>query len=199
MKGYNLNGNQNQTSDVEGSKSTLNDVETAVVSKLPEPIADKVTKATISQKITSALLITICILTVVLAFKIFGHMSTMSDYEIPDDAVISEVITDTETEDTEDTIYVDEVVYNPSAAASILTERENSNGLWIGLQCDYTWTFKSGYDYRSAKIDCLWVCTNDSTGEVLAYHTGVYNGATDSFEDEVTKLTMKGENYLGVD
>ena len=199
MKGYNLNDNQNQTSDVDNIKATLTDVETAVVSKLPEPIAEKVTSATIPQKITSVLLIITCVLTVMLAFKIFGHASAMANYEIPDDAVVQEEVVsaedDTETED--DTIYVDEVVYNPSTAAGLLTERENSNGIWVSLQCNYTWTFKSGYDYRAARVDCLWVCTNDDTGEVLAYHTGIYNGGTESFENEETILTLKGAQYLG--
>jgi hypothetical protein len=65
--------------------------------------------------------------------------------------------------------------------------------------CPHTWTFKSDYEYSSANIRCVWLCTNDDTGELLAFRVADYNGASNEFTDPEVYVTKIGDTYNAAD
>jgi len=140
-------------------------------------------------------------------------MSILNNYSVPKDALSDAANDDEDTPADEDVNYVDEVVYNPSDAGNALADAQNNykvsldfndlNGepIWFSgdSSASYSWKFMSGYDYKSAKVDCVWLCTSDEGHIVYAYHTATYNGVDNTFENATTHLTKEGGDSLAAD
>lgn len=168
------------------------------VERIPEKIYEKMPGTTRLQKLTTVSFIVICALICVFAVKTLGYVRTMSELKIPENAEIAET-EDSSTEDAE-VEYITQVAYSPTEAANRVLAESNNGKDWIGaLDCPYTWTFKSDYEYNAARIQCLWLCTHNETGELLAFRVADYNGGTDEFDDENVYVTMIGGQYFAVD
>lgn len=63
----------------------------------------------------------------------------------------------------------------------------------------YKWSFESVYSFSVDSIDVIWLCREDTTGELLAYTTGVYNVSSNQFSNIERKITRFGNQYIGVD
>jgi hypothetical protein len=180
------------------NESNVYDNETASVERIPEKIYDKVPGSTLLQKLTTISYILICAVIFVFALRTLKHINTMSDYDIPEDTVS----TDESTESTEENIeYVNEVTYSPTELANELAAATNNYQDWAASinKCSRTWTFESDYEYSSAKVMCIWLCTNDDTGELLAFRVADYNGSKNEFTDPEMFITKIGEKYDAAD
>lgn len=164
-------------------------------------------KSTRLQNLTTISFMAVCIVLGLIILKVFTHASIMSKYEIPDEFYLMDIKGE-ENETEENVEYIEEVTYNPSEAGHALAKAQNEyvsgadllgERLWLSSKLNYTWSFKSGYEYRSAKIDCIWICTEDQTGDVLAIHTATYDGGTDTFINGKTQVTHKGVGHLAAD
>ena len=180
------------------SDERIYDDEIATVKRIPEQIYEKIPGATLLQKLTTVTFMMICLLTCMLSIRILKHVKTMRDYEIPENVVISE--TDTQVPETEEIEYIEQVTYSPTEAAKLELANANGGKNWSpSLSCPYTWSFKSDYTYDSAKIQCVWLCTHDDTGEILAIRVGTYNGGTNDFSDVTIYNTVAGVKYVAAD
>lgn len=47
----------------------------------------------------------------------------------------------------------------------------------------YTWQFCTTYDFSDEKVDCVWLCHIDETGDLVAYANAVYDTNTKIFGD----------------
>lgn len=63
----------------------------------------------------------------------------------------------------------------------------------------YKWSFESVYSFSVDSIDVIWLCREDTTGELLAYTTGIYNVSSNQFSNIERKITRFGNQYIGVD
>lgn len=194
MKEINLNTNPEDKVENE----TTYDDEIASVDRIPEKIYEKVPGTTRLQKLTTISFISICLVICIFCIRVFSHIKTMSDYEIPEDAVIAEESDISEEE--EDVDYVEQVTYSPTEAAMAELANANNGHDWsIAFTCPFTWSFKSDYKYDSAKINCVWLCTNDDTGELIAIRVATYNGSDNTFSDASVYTTLIGGKYIAAD
>lgn len=162
------------------------------------------------ERLTTITFMLICFVIFLFAIRVISHSRIMKGYAIPENAIISENASENN-QNNEETDYVNEVVYNPSELGKKLAKLQNDfsaagddlmgEPLWYSgkSDCNYKWKFMSGYDYRSAKIECIWICKDVDTGKILAFHTAVYNGGTNKFENGITKVTEEGVENRAVD
>lgn len=204
MKEFKLNMDEQTTSSQESQESDESkefesngyDDETATVERIPEKIYEKVPGMTLVQKLTTVSFIVICGLICIFAIRTVGHLKTMKGYEIPENTVVE----DTESTEDENVEYVNQVTYNPKEAAEAeLASADNGKDWSSKMKCPYTWTFKSDYEYSSARIKCIWLCTHDETGELLAFRVADYNGGTNEFSDASVYMTQIGGSYIAAD
>lgn len=197
MKEIKLNMDEQNTSSDEQDESNGYDDETATVERVPEKIYEKVPGMTLLQKLTTISFIVICGLICIFSVRTLNHVRTMKGYEIPENTVVEESTESTEDENVE---YVNQITYSPKAAAERELANSNNGTDWsLSLKCPYTWTFKSDYEYGSAKVNCVWLCTHNDTGELLAFRVAEYDGTTDEFSDGSIYMTMIGGNYIAAD
>lgn len=164
--------------------------------------SDVKTDPTLMNKLTLTLLMAICAVIITLCIRYMSYRNKMDTYAIPEDAYalsIDEAGYSPEISD-ENIEYINQVTYNPSeAAARELGDAINIDKWGITFTCPYTWSFKSGYDYDYVKIPCVWVCTNDETGEVIAVKTATYDCINDEFEEIHIYYTKIGGKYIAAD
>ena len=76
---------------------------------------------------------------------------------------------------------------------------KNSRVPWYNILSDYditwTWEFQSTYEFTSLKVDVIWLCRDNATGDLLAYATGVYDSSLNVFTDVTCVETSIGYTY----
>ena len=78
---------------------------------------------------------------------------------------------------------------------------KDHRGVWYAPTDDtisYKWTFCTTYSFTESSVPVLWIC-NSSSGDLLAYTTGVYDVETEKFLDMDTSITSLGASYIGTD
>lgn len=193
MREFNLN----QTDEIEGVKRVVD-----------EPPKKQIQFPTV-ERLTTYLFISLCFIVGIFAIRTIHHVRTLHEYAVPDDAYVSQ---DDTTNNEDETTYVNQVVYNPSKLGKKLAKLQNNydvsnvdammgEPVWYSgdkRKTNFKWKFMSDYEYTSAKIDCIWLCTNDD-GIVLAFHTATYDGSENTFTNALTKMTEEGVKYIAAD
>ena len=175
------------------------DEEIAIVEKIPEKIYNKTPGTTLLQKLTTVSFIVICALVCIFSLKTLSHVRKMSELKIPENFVMEET-NNTDTNVEEEIEYIESVTYSPTAAANKVLAEANNGKDWLGaITSPHTWTFKSDYEYSGARIQCIWLCTDDATGDLLAFRVAEYNAGTDEFKNESTYVTTVGGEHFAVD
>lgn len=64
---------------------------------------------------------------------------------------------------------------------------------------DFTWKFQTTYSLNSDRIKVLWICEDRTTGDLLAYTTGVYNASLNQMKDMKVHTTLQGLKYIASD
>lgn len=177
------------------------DEEIATVKKLPEKIYKNTPGTTLLQKLTTMSFVAICLLICIFSVKTLGHVRKMAELKIPENAIVEDITTeDTETNSDDTVEYVEAVTYSPTDAAMRELAEANNGKDWLGaITSPHTWTFKSDYEYSGARIQCIWLCTDDATGDLLAFRVAEYNAGKDEFDDETIYVTAVGGEHFAVD
>lgn len=189
-----------QHSSKQPKQSKRYDEEIATVEKIPEKIYQKTPGTTLLQKLTTISFMVICLLICIFAIKTLGHVRTMAELKIPEDAVVEDVAVEEPTEPEENVEYIEAVTYSPTEAATkALAEADNGKDWLSAITSPHTWTFKSDYEYSGARIHCVWLCTDDATGDLLAFRVAEYNAGTDEFKNATIYVTAVGGEHFAVD
>lgn len=206
MKEIKLDMNDSSSSnDIEkpSDNNNTHEDEIATVKKVPEKIIEKIPGATLLQKLTTVLFIFICVLICIFSIKTMHHFQKMNDYKLPENAVVDSSQSggnnaDNKADDTENVEYVNQVTYSPSDAAKQEMADSDNGKDWMAypFTCPYTWSFKSDYEYASAKIECIWICTNNDTGELLAFRVADYDASSNEFSNASIYTTKIGGTYI---
>lgn len=189
-----------QQASTSPKQSKSYDEETATVERIPEKIYNKTPGTTLLQKLTTISFMLICVLVCIFSVKTLSHVRKMSELKIPEDVTIENTSNENSTINEEEIEYVETITYSPTNAAMRELAEANNGKDWLGaITSPHTWTFKSDYKYNSARIQCIWLCTDDATGDLLAFRVAEYNAGTDEFKNESTYVTTVGGEHFAVD
>lgn len=68
-------------------------------------------------------------------------------------------------------------------------------GLYNTTGKTFDWTFESSYNFSGMAIPVIWTC-HDDDGNLVAYTTGTYSAATQTFTNISHGLTSYGQSYI---